>query len=445
MKKPTKKFLYKVLIGLGILILTGCTAEKSQNKTGENESYKEENFEKAELENKDADFLELGVVKEINNINKTLVVKSTTSETELELSYSVGTDIRDKYDKIISVTQVGIGEIVNVFYEKEKLIALKLSDEAWEYTKVANLKVNRSDKTMVIAEDKYKYNDNLLLISQGKFIDLLELNEKDVLTVRGYNRKICSITVEKGHGYVRLENDETFIGGWVEVGQEIASIITENMLILVPEGDYKLTAYKDGAGGTKSITVKRDEEITVNIGDLKAAPMKSGSIDFQISPEGATLYVDGTKTEYNELVVLEYGTHSLRVEADGHKIYTAKIVLNSSLATVEIDLGSTDTQEEDTDETEDTEDTKDVEDISSASGSIVEGYKIQVNLPAGSSVYFDGVYKGIAPVSFAKVTGNHTIILSKTGYETKSYTVYVSDEEEDAVFNFSDLGVNYIY
>ena len=437
-----KKNLYKVLIGLGILILTGCTGGKPQNKTDESEIYKDEDFEKPGLEN--TDFLELGVVKEINTKNKTLVVKSSASETELKLSYSVGVDIRDKYDEIISMTQVEIGEIVNVSYEKEKLISLKLADQAWKYTKVNNLKVNRSDKTMVIAEDKYRYNDNLLLISQGKFIDLLELNEKDVLTVRGYDRKICSIVIEKGHGYVRLENDETFIGGWVEVGQEVVSIITKDMLILVPEGDYKLTAYKDGAGGTKSITVKRDEETIVNIGDLKPAPMKSGSIDFQISPEGAALYVDGAKTEYNELVVLEYGTHSLKVEADGYKIYTAKVVLNSSLATVEIDLDSTGTQEDNTDEAEDAEDTQDTV-ASSGSDTVVDGYKIQVNLPAGASVYFDGVYQGIAPVSFSKVTGNHTIILSKEGYETKSYTIYVSDEKEDAVFNFSDLGVNYIY
>lgn len=416
-----------------ILLLTGCATRETNQLTDEINSEKKE--EELEVIEEEPELMELAVIKEINTKDKTLVVKSTISESEIILSYTGGADIRDKYDMVISMTQLEIGEIADVFYDLEdkRLISMKLSDKAWEYTNVANLIVDRSNKTMIIAEDKYQYNDNLLLISQGKFIDLLELNEKDVLTVRGCGGKIHSITIEKGHGYIKLENDEAFLGGWVEVGQEIVSVITEDMLIVAPEGDYKLTVLKDGVGGSKSITVKRDEEITVDIGNFKGAPIKSGSIDFQITPEDANVYIDGTKIDSSELVVLNYGTYSLKVEAAGYNTYYAKIVLNSSLAVVKVNLESSETAE-------DTPEITTKPTSFSSTKNVVEGYKVYVNLPVGVKVYFDGVYMGIAPVEFSKASGTHTIILSKEGYTTKSYTVYINDKEEDATFSFSDLG-----
>lgn len=435
-----KLHLYMLVILLEVLLLSGCTPKETKQKADEKGNHTEVAKELV-VSKEEPCFMEIAVIKEINTKDKTLVVKSTISESEVTLSYTGGTDIRDKYNTVISVTQLEIGEIVDVYYDlnQKRLISVKLSDKAWEYTKVMNLKVSRSDKTMMIAEDKYQYNDNLLLISEGKFINLLELNEKDVLTVRGSEGRIYSITVEKGHGYIKLENDETFLGGWVEVGQEVISVITKDMLIVAPEGDYKLTVAKDGTGGSKSITVKRDEEVTVSIGDLKGLPIKSGSIDFKITPEDASVYMNGKKTDSSELVVLDYGTYSLKVEAEGYETYHAKIVLNSSLAAVKVELVSLNEAE---DEAEDSVEPATEPVTSSNTDGEIEGYKVYVNLPIDAKVYYDGVYMGVSPVNFVKVSGTHTIILSKEGYATKSYMVYVNDEEEDATFEFSDLLVD---
>ena len=46
---------------------------------------------------------------------------------------------------------------------------------------------------------------------------------------------------------------------------------------------------------------------------------------------------------------------------------------------------------------------------------------------------------GIAPCSFRKVEGTHTIILRKAGHETRSYTIQVDNEEKDISFSFADL------
>ena len=57
-------------------------------------------------------------------------------------------------------------------------------------------------------------------------------------------------------------------------------------------------------------------------------------------------------------------------------------------------------------------------------------------------VYLDGNYVGVSPCSFQKVPGIHVIILRKAGYETRSYTIQVDDEEKDSSYSFVELAVS---
>ena len=58
---------------------------------------------------------------------------------------------------------------------------------------------------------------------------------------------MLSVTVEKGHGYLRLVNDENFVGGWLEIGQTQIVRITEDMLVVtVPEGSYQVDISYNG-------------------------------------------------------------------------------------------------------------------------------------------------------------------------------------------------------
>ena len=56
-------------------------------------------------------------------------------------------------------------------------------------------------------------------------------------------------------------------------------------------------------------------------------------------------------------------------------------------------------------------------------------------------MYLDNVYKGLAPCTFTKVIGSQTITLRKEGYNTKSYSVDVLDDDQDVKYSFSDLTV----
>ena len=66
-------------------------------------------------------------------------------------------------------------------------------------------------------------------------------------------------------------------------------------------------------------------------------------------------------------------------------------------------------------------------------------YRVRIEEPSGAEVYKDGNYLGIAPISFKKSPGTYIITLRRNGYQTRSYTISVDNEEKDASFSFSEL------
>jgi hypothetical protein len=66
-------------------------------------------------------------------------------------------------------------------------------------------------------------------------------------------------------------------------------------------------------------------------------------------------------------------------------------------------------------------------------------YKVYIDAPEGVEAYLDGNYIGITPTSFDKVAGSYVISLRKTGYQTRSYTLQIDNEEKDLNYTFSEL------
>ena len=226
--------------------------------------------------------------------------------------------------------------------------------------------------------------------------------------------------MEKGHGYLRLENDADFIGGFIEVGQSKITKITEDMLLTVPEGAYQVTISHNGGGGTKQVTIGRNQEVTLDIGDLEVVQAQYGSVLFSTDLEAVSVYVDGKLINHERPISLQYGIHQVIAKAEGYETLTGYFKVSKS--TQNVDLALNKKEEEKKEETKE--------------------YKVYIDKPEGVEVYLDGNYIGIAPVSFKKEAGSHTITLRKSGYETRSYTINVDKEEKDSTFTFGELAVS---
>lgn len=434
-----KKIKLALFIGL-FCLLSGCQSNGGAEETGD--VLKEET---TSFELDKADSLDRAVVLKIDEKNTKVSFKNLSTGRNYTLNYDGTTSIKNRFEEEIVPGQLKAGTVVHVTFLKGKKLARKiLTDSTCTNTEAAdNFTINSASKTMVIAEKQYELADNLAVISNTREIDLMEIDSCDVLGINAEDRTVYSIVVEKGHGYIRLLNDEYFIGGFVEVGQSIIKPITESMLLVVPEGTYTLQVSNDGYGGEKEIVVERDKELQVDLSGLKGTQDKKlGKIVFTISPTNAQLFIDGKEIDYSEPVELEYGVHRMVLKAEGYSTLSQYIKVGQASANIDVTMQQGEsTTVDDTDKTTDTSVSSNTVTTgnSTDNSNPLSEYSIYIDAPDGAELYLDGSYVGIVPVKFTKVSGSHTITLRKNGYQTKSYTLQIDSTSKDVTYSFSEL------
>lgn len=435
MKEKDKK--HKILfLGLFLFLLCfmmGCGNTGKKTDTQEQEEITGDGVDKAQAydETKNMVFVSLDTEK------KSVTLQDTENGVRYTLHYTGGTYVYNKSGSPMTMEQIEVGEIVEASfdYAESKLGRIQILKDSWVYEEVENPEINRSNFRMKIYDSNYKFNDRLFILSNEREIGINELNEEDVLTIRGIGKNVYSVTVDRGHGYIVLTGYENFVDGWVEVGSKVITRVTQDMILVAPEGDYVLTVEKNGFGGYKNITVLRDEEIQVDVSDLKEAALQSGNVRFSITPSDAKLYIAGEETDYSNLVALDYGTYKIKVTAEGYETYEGKLTVDNLVKNQEIKLTKTGGE----DNTDSSDGASADSTASTDSSGSTEDYKVIINDPEGVEVYLDGAYVGKAPVSFKKKAGSHTITFRKDGYTTKSYTIEVDSEKKDLTMAFPAL------
>ena len=459
---------------LTLFMLVGCASQapsKSGEAAPETTSAPQENPYTAPGPG-DYDSVDTAIVVKKDTGAKTISFRNLETGRQYTLSYDGTSVLTDRNDQPLSMEQIMPGDIVDVTFLRtpKTLTTLKQSATAFRYQTVTDFEISDSGRSITINGSKFRLDEDAVVITGGELGSVMDINEYDTLTIKGFDKAVHSIVIEKGHGYLRLLNDESFIGGFIEVGSFTIVPITENMLLTVPEGTYDISVSHGGSGGTKSVTICRNEEHTMDVGDL-VTEAKEGSVLFDITPSDATIYIDGEKVDASEAITLTYGIHQLIVRADGYETLSKYIRVGQPMATLVMEMeiasetpqededdengdddsGDTDNTEEsdsdgdadgDEDENADDEDASDDEEV--GEDEIIRAddgsnYYVVIGAPEGAEVYVDGVYVGLAPVSFAKVAGSHVLTFRQTGYQTRSYTIELDAEKKDVSYSFSEL------
>ncbi len=491
-KRFTTAFLFLFLFSI---LLTGCgSTDTSSSQNRESVSSHGTAIKDEEKENYDTEIF--GVVKAIDSVKKSVTIYDINNQLDMVFTYTSGTDIRDSYDKMITMDQIELGEIVDgyYYYSNRKLTKLHINKEAWTYNGVDTLSMNQTENIITIAKKKYQYDERIVITDGKNLLEPIDLNGRDELTAKGIGKYIYSLRVTKGHGYIRLTGEEAFLGGTIEVGYGIIVPIVEDMLIVAREGSYRVVLENGELQAVKEIKLLRDEEITLDFSDYEPVEERIGYVDFRIEPLGADLYINGQLINYAEPVKLNYGEHIVRVAMTGYEDFTGILNIGESTSTVRISLAEE--KEEDNDDesshssksssntktegssdnssnnnsgkentnssdssgnhsdngssgsvtTDGEESDTTLEESHSSEGTasmgtteIDEEHTITIQNPDGAKVYLDGTLKGTIPITIPKEIGTHTITLSKNGYTTKSYTVEVKNDGKNITFNFPDM------
>ncbi len=479
------------LLCLLCLFLTGCEYDKGVSTGGgesaaaageETESSMDTGFrimEPGEYDSKDT-----AVVVRVMEDEKKITFLNRIVNKNYTLHYDGATVITDKYGEAMSAAQLAPGDIVDVNFQHipKKCVSISMSPQAWSVDVTSGFDMNQVRGQISFNGELYTLAQRMVLLSQGEEIELTDLNERDVLAVQGIDNTVYSILVEKGHGYLRLTGTEYFVDGFIEVGQEMVQRITEDMLLTVPEGEYAVVVRNGRHGGNKKAVIFRDEETVLDVSDLKGEEIKTGNVFFTLTPADANVYIDGEKIDTSTFVTLEYGIHQMIVKAPGYETISQYLKVGQENANLNVEMepekdAQDDDDAADTDNggiglpdingipdgtgdedmrtqigeaaSETVDENKEPEKDKNSNktekqpdGEIVAGngtWRVKINAPKNVEVYLDGSYIGLAPVSFAKKAGTHVISLRKNGYQTRSYTIQVDDEEKDMELSFSEL------
>lgn len=436
----------------------------------------------------------LGMIKIIDQEQKTISFYDINEDREFTINYTGATSFTNAYGKEMSASQLEPGQIMDVFYlaGENRIIKMNDSPEAFVYEGIDRMAVNTEKDMIKIGSRNYEYGSSLVVTDGEELLSMMDVNKKDELTIRGIGSYVYSICITTGHGYVRFANYEDFVGGYVTVGGCMENV-TDGMLMVAREGSYRLVMENGELVGTKNITVLRDREITVDMGEYRIEPERIGTIKFLITPSDAELYINGIRSSYASPLRLNYGRHKVEVIKDGYQSFTGVLTVAGGPAqNIEIVLAKenektdvadseekpkitiegeknnkpADNEEEEYDE-EASDDGEDEDDFSESADSALEAgdedskeetsidpteaetsgqtyrtdsaHKLTIKAPEKAQIYLDGTLKGNVPVDLPKEIGTHTITLYRTGYVTKSYTVEVEDDGEDLILSFPEL------
>ena len=196
----------------------------------------------------------------------------------------------------------------------------------------------------------------------------------------------------------------------------------------------------------------------------------------------SVLYINGIETDYSKKVKLNYGDYEIRVEMEGYTTFQGTLTIEEKTPVICVSLSvdgvdtsgttdgvtitpsDTDSSSDSTDNTDNTgttdsqkgtdstegdssgtadssEDTGKTDSSTNAFGTTLvdEDHVITISAPAGAKLYWNGAYKGVVPVTFAKEIGNHVITFSQTGCLTRSYSCEITDDGNDVTLNFPDM------
>lgn len=432
------------------LCLTGCTSEASNVGVAKDKDQAMDTGFTASTAGS-YDSADTAVVTTIDQENSAVVFMNMETGRQYTLYYDGTTYVKDKHDGPMTISQIKPGDVVDVTFlkGKKRLASIKRSPQAWVYDEIQNYDLGGPNKTASIGSATYALPDDVVVLSEGERSEVMDVVAQDVLTVSGIDHKIYSISVERGHGYLRLKNDQALIGGWIEVGNSVIREITEDMLLVVPEGSYQVLLSNYGTSGTKDVVIERDKEVVLDVSDLEIAENKTGRILFNVTPDTAKVSIDGKAVDISKAIELPYGIHQVHLEARGYDSLTKYIQVGSEFATISFEL-----EEERDDDERRTVSNNTIEDTykprepvqNTNNESLSEnalkpksGNRVYIDGPKNVEVYLDNNYVGISPVSFKKTVGSHTITLRKSGYKTKSYTIYLYNDGEDITYSFPEL------
>lgn len=375
----------------------------------------------------------LGVIKSIegSSIEVFDIEKKQNVSAEVE---SV-TQVTDAYGKPIPESALQVGEIVQLVYEpkKEQLTSISKYMQAWTKSDMKTVKIDRSNRGLMIGQNLYKYNDYTVIVNaEDEPINSHQVGDYDVLELKGIDDTVYSIKVLEAQGYLEISHLPVNEGVLeIDINRQIpiGSITTP---VPIGKGIHKIVIRIPGYEPmVTEISVEAGETFTLDLSETQQAYTV---LTVQVLNTGVqyTITIDGVQYAQNEQIKLPVGSYSAQVTAEGYHPWEQTIHLTEPHMNLQVALQSIAPEADKEEENSTTEDTG-----SSTNDQAENTHKVTISTePTGAKVYIDGAYKGETPYKTDLDLGKYTVTLEQEGYETY---------ETSIILDNSDTQNNYLY
>lgn len=284
--------------------------------------------------------LERYLVLAVDGEEEQLTVYSYATGKEYVFLFGLYTELIDAYGKRASFAKMQPGEVCYLIDVDTdgRIRQMELASDVWRYEKVTRFAVDEENGIFTIADTKYSMDENLKVFAENGLIGVDELTENDTLTVIGQDKKLLSIVVTTGHGYLQLSNTELFEGSFLQLDTSYFVEITPDLSMELPEGKYLLSVANNGWGGSSEIDIVHGQTTTMDLDEIKGDGPQYGEVLFVSDTEGIAIKVDKKEIKPGETVALTYGKHTLDAQAEGYESWSKYLFVNSKEATITIAL-----------------------------------------------------------------------------------------------------------
>ena len=289
------------------------------------------------------------IIEQIDMMGETMTLYSPKTERQVRYGYTLSTRFMDAYGDSYSSIHFTPGQVVRLgeISASSTLSTVQMSDEVWNQKDITNYEIDIAKGIFTIGQTAYRITPDTMAFSQDAQISLDAIGAEDTLQVIGKDKDVWSVIVTTGHGYIQLQNSDTFVDSMICIGNRIFTKVTGDMRLEVPEGTYAITVANNGYGDTGNYTVTRGETTVVDLNQLKGSGPKVCQLTFTSEVAGVAVYVDGEQITVGQAVPVTYGAHKLRVVAEGYDDWQKTLIVNSESATISLDMA----QAEDTKDT----------------------------------------------------------------------------------------------
>ncbi len=281
----------------------------------------------------------LYIVQEMRTDEEKIVLTSTETERNYLYPYSLSTRFLDKYGQNTSSLNFTVGSVVTIGDKlpSQALSYVQKAADVWEYTDVSNYSIDPELEMITVGDEKYRLTSSTVVYSNDIIGSLNDIGEDDILQIIGKDKKVITISVTTGHGYLALANTAKFEDSLLCIGNKIFTMVTPDMTVTVPEGTYMVTAANDGYGGSMLVEIRRNETTLLDMAELEGEGPKVCKLTLNCTVEGAEIFVDRNPINAGEETEIAYGRHTLAVTAEGYDRWEKTLFVNSETATLTVD------------------------------------------------------------------------------------------------------------